>query len=131
MREFFFCRTICNAKRSSYTTKMWIKFENINLVDAMDVIVTMCVQFMVYASWENEVVKNLFVVKLLLAEAPPEVLCKKEKIANFTGKHLCWRLFNKKRFQRKCFPVKFGKVLKTPILKNICGRLLLYCLFFS
>ena len=41
----------------------------------MDVIVTMCVQFMVYASWENEVVKNLFVVKLLLAEAPPEVLC--------------------------------------------------------
>ena len=44
----------------------------------MDVIVTMCVQVMVYANWENEVVKNLFVVKLLLSEAPPEVLCKKK-----------------------------------------------------
>ena len=46
----------------------------------MDVIVTMCVQVMVYANWENEVVKNLFVGKLLLAEAPPEVLCKKKKL---------------------------------------------------
>ena len=129
MREFFFCKTFCNAKRSSYTTKIWIKFENINLVDNMDVIVTMCVQVMVYANWENEVVKNLFVVKLLLSD--PQRCSVKKRIANFTGKHLCWRLFNKKRFQRKCFPVKFGKVLKTPILKNIFKRLLLYCLFFS
>ena len=65
---------------------MWIKFENINLVDAMDVIVTMCVQVMVYANWENEVVKNLFVGKLLLAEAPPEVLCKKKKNCQFCRK---------------------------------------------
>ena len=28
-------------------------------------------------------------------------------------------------FQRRCFPVKFAKFLRTPILKNICGRMLL------
>ena len=32
--------------------------------------------------------------------------------------------FYKKRLQHKCFPVKFAKLLKTPILKNICKRLL-------
>ena len=30
-----------------------------------------------------------------------------------------------KRFQHKCFPVKFAKVFRTPILKNICERMLL------
>ena len=35
--------------------------------------------------------------------------------------------FIKKR-QRRCFPVKFAKFLRTPILKNICEGLLL--LFF-
>ena len=34
--------------------------------------------------------------------------------------------FNKKKFQRKCFPVKFARFLRTPILKNICDWLLLY-----
>ena len=33
--------------------------------------------------------------------------------------------FVKKRLQRRCFPVKFAKPLRTPILKNICERLLL------
>ena len=33
--------------------------------------------------------------------------------------------FIKKRLQHRCFPVKFAKFLRTPILKNICGRLLL------
>ena len=58
-----------------------------------------------------------------------------KKLANFTGKHLCWSLFViklqffslqffKKRLQHKCFPVKFEKLLRTPILKNICKRLL-------
>ena len=28
-----------------------------------------------------------------------------------------------KRFQHRCFPVKFEKFLETPILKNICERL--------
>ena len=31
----------------------------------------------------------------------------------------------KKRFQRRCFPVKFAKFLRTSILKNICEQLLL------
>ena len=32
--------------------------------------------------------------------------------------------FIKKRFQNKCFPVKFAKLLRTFILKNICKLLL-------
>ena len=46
-----------------------------------------------------------------------------ENFANFTNKYLCWTLFfNKvaglqlyyKRFQHRCFPVKFIKFLRTP-----------------
>ena len=59
-----------------------------------------------------------------------------KNFANFTGKQLCWSLFLwngrspackffEKRLQHKCFPVKFVKLLKTSILKNICKRLLL------
>ena len=33
--------------------------------------------------------------------------------------------FIKKRFQHRCFPVKFVKFLRAHILKNICERLLL------
>ena len=32
--------------------------------------------------------------------------------------------FIKKRLQHRCFPVKFAKFLRIPILKNICKRLL-------
>ena len=35
--------------------------------------------------------------------------------------------FIQKRLQHKCFPVNIAKVLKTPILKNICKQLLLTC----
>ena len=61
-----------------------------------------------------------------------------QNFANFTGKQLCLEsLFNKvagprtrnfikKRLQHKYFPVKFEKFLRTSILKNIFGRLLLY-----
>ena len=37
----------------------------------------------------------------------------------------------KKRLQRRCFPVNIAKFLRTPILKNICERLILgaYCFF--
>ena len=55
--------------------------------------------------------------------------------ANFTGKHLRWSLylitlqktcnFIKKIIQHRCFPGKFAKFLRTPILKNIGERLLL------
>ena len=59
-----------------------------------------------------------------------------KNFANFTGKNLCWSLFNevadqkacnfiKKRPQRKCFLVKFAKFLRATVLKNICERLLL------
>ena len=56
----------------------------------------------------------------------PEVFCKKgafKNSANFTGKHLCWSPFLNSN--TSCFPVKFEKFLRTPILKNICKRLLL------
>ena len=39
--------------------------------------------------------------------------------------------FFKKRLQHRCFPVKIAKVLRTPILKNICERLLLPSLGFT
>ena len=56
-----------------------------------------------------------------------------KKLANFTGKHLCWSylfkmlilLLTKKRNQHKYFSVKFAKFLRTSISKNICERLLL------
>ena len=53
-----------------------------------------------------------------------------KNFANFTGKHQCWSLFLdcnfiKKRLQHRCFPMKFAKFLRIPILKNICERLLL------
>ena len=56
----------------------------------------------------------------------------------FTGKHLCQSLFFnkvaglrlstllKKRLLHRCFPVNFGKFLRTLFLQNISGRLLLH-----
>ena len=37
----------------------------------------------------------------------------------------------KKRLQHRCFPVKFAKFLRTPILKRICERLLLNLRHYS
>ena len=34
--------------------------------------------------------------------------------------------FTKKILQHLCFPMKFAKFLRTPVLKNICERLLLF-----
>ena len=55
--------------------------------------------------------------------------CVLKKFSNFTGKHLCWSLFSacnfvKKKLQYRSFPVKLARILRTPILKNICERLL-------
>ena len=74
-----------------------------------------------------------------------------KNFAKFTGKQVCWSLFlinlqtlyslgnhqktydfkgNRrsktlvKRLQHRCFPVNIAKFLRTPILKNICERLL-------
>ena len=52
-----------------------------------------------------------------------------KKFANFTGKQLCRSIFLwscksstckffKNRLQHKCFPVKFARLLRTPILKR-------------
>ena len=59
-----------------------------------------------------------------------------KNFAIFTEKHLCWSFFNKsaglqacnfieKRLHHRCFPVNIAKFLRTPILKNVCKRLLL------
>ena len=57
-----------------------------------------------------------------------------KNFANFTGKRLSWSVFLitfvknfvTQRLQHRRFPLKFAKFLRTPILKNIYERLLLY-----
>ena len=66
---------------------------------------------------------------------PPQVFCKKKvflKISQASQEtpvleSLFNKIvgFNKKMLQHRCFPVKFAKFLKVPILKNICKGLLL------
>ena len=63
-------------------------------------------------------------VKLNFQKQPRGVFCKKEVLRNFAkfaGKHLCQSLFFnkvgtlfKKRLWHRCFPVNFGKFLRTP-----------------
>ena len=62
----------------------------------------------------------------LLPEAATIGVLLKKAFVNFTEKHLQACNFIKKRLQHSYFPVKFTKFLRTPILKNICQRLLLY-----
>ena len=86
--------------------------------------------------------KNLFYCFILsefihvdLQKQPPEVFFKKAAPKNFiifTEEHLFWSLFLiktcnfiNKRLQHRCFPVNIAKLLRLPILKNICKRLLL------
>ena len=79
-------------------------------------------------------------MNLTFQKHPAEVFCKKgalKNFANFTGKTVVLdsllkkfadpRTFNfiKKRLKHSCFSVKSEKFLRTPILKNICERLLL------
>ena len=90
-------------------------------------------------------VSKCIVVGLSMVEGqkqPPEVFCKKRcslKFRKFHRKTLKF-LFSKvaglrpatlikKRLQHSCFPMEFAKFLRTPILKNISGRLLLKGLF--
>ena len=57
-----------------------------------------------------------------------------KKISNFTGKHLCWSLFDnvagpqasnfiRKSLKHRCFHLKVSKFLKTPFLQNTLGRM--------
>ena len=78
--------------------------------------------------------------KILWTEGASRVVLFKKgflkNFGNFTRNHQCWRLIKlqasrptilyKKRLQHCCLPVKFAKFLRTPILRNICERLLLY-----
>ena len=79
-----------------------------------------------------------FSVFLLSRSSHAEVFCKKgvlKNFANFTVKHLCWRLFFnkvKKRISKhRCFPVSFAKLLRTPFLQNTSGGCLLLSAVFS
>ena len=68
---------------------------------------------------------------------PPVVFCKKRVLKSFHRKTpVLGSLFNIvvglqafnfiiKRLQHKCFPVNIAKLLRTPVLKNICEQLLL------
>ena len=61
-----------------------------------------------------------------------------KNFANFIGKHQCWSLFfhkvasfqacnvTKVRLLHRCFPVKFEKFWRTPILKNIWATASVY-----
>ena len=84
-----------------------------------------------------------FLLLLILNSSYPRCTvdkCVLKNFTNFTGKHMCWSLFCnkvavlrsfnfiKKKFRPSWFQVKFAKLLRTPILKNICERLLLYLL---
>ena len=65
-----------------------------------------------------------------LEKQPPECSVKKVflKILQFSQKAVSFQVCNviKKRLQHRCFLVKCANFLRTPILKNICERLLLY-----
>ena len=66
---------------------------------------------------------------------PPEFFFEIGALKNFASfivKYRCWSLFliklqafRPKRFQHRCFPVKFAKFLRKQIMKNIYERLLL------
>ena len=71
---------------------------------------------------------------------PPEVFYEKDILRNFakfTGKHLCQSVFFnkvvglrpatffKKRLWQRCFPENFAKFLRTSLLQNTSGPLLL------
>ena len=76
--------------------------------------------------WQNP---QLIVAVHYFQKQPPEVFCKKgvlKKFANFIGKHLFRSLFLiKLKLQRRCFPVKFAKFLRTSFWKSICERMFL------
>ena len=71
----------------------------------------------------------------LYLEVPTGVILYKKaflkNFAIFTGKHLCWSLclIKLQAFRHRCFPVNIAKIFRTPILKNICKRLLLFTVF--
>ena len=63
--------------------------------------------------------KKLFLKTLQFYRKTPVVESLFNKVTGILASNL-----NKKRLHHRCFPVKFTKFLRTPILKNICERLL-------
>ena len=49
---------------------------------------------------------------------------KPQRSPEFVQKQPLEMFCRKRRLQQRCFPVKFAKVLRTPILQNSCKRLL-------
>ena len=75
--------------------------------------------------------KSLNILLLILKSSHRRYSVEKgalKNFANFTDLCRSFLAYNfiKKRLQRSCFPVKCGGFLRTPILKNIWERLLLY-----
>ena len=64
----------------------------------------------------------------LLTELATRGVQKKAVLKNFifTGKYLCWSLFINKTLKHRYFPANIAKFLRTPNLKNMYERLLLY-----
>ena len=88
---------------------------------------TQCVLLILIWNFDNVLV-CLRIQPFLLSEADKKGAMK--NFARFTGKYLCLSLclleLQVFKLQHRCFPVKFAKLLRTPILKNIWKRLLLY-----
>ena len=98
-----------------------------------------CAHFQLASDTRSAISVNITTYTLICRSSHRGFSAKKgvlKSFANFTRKHLCWSLFSKvaglkacefikRRLQHRCFPMKFTKFLRTPILKTICGRLLL------
>ena len=102
-----------------------------------------------YLFWQNSIIDVWHGPKYSFQKQSPDVFYKKALVKNFAifqKKTSVWESlfdkasglspcnFIKKRLQHKCFPVKFAKFLRTPILKNIYERLLLFfvlCMYLN
>ena len=76
--------------------------------------------------WQNP---QIFAAVHYFQKQPLKVFCKRrcsEKICKFHRKTPVLKSDFNKKLQHMCFPVKFVKLLRIPILKNICERLVLY-----
>ena len=60
------------------------------------------------------------ILSTMRQKQPLEVFYKKGILSNSEG----LQLYVKKTLHHRCFPVNFEKFLRSPILKNICERLL-------
>ena len=87
---------------------------------SLEVSLGICLCF-IYLNWDLK----------FLQVKPPEVFCKKRCSQNFRKIHrkttvpVACNIILKKRLWHRCFPVNFAKFLRTPLLQNTSGWLLL------